>query len=194
MSTFLPQHDPDPASRASLLKGAQDEYRFNYSYVSPLAIVERVPVKDEFSFEWLKTVAEHVTNMLSNRTELEVASEFRDFHTARLSLMNLLIEAAELKVGGLRQMIVNVLKFDMRVGAPNERAKTLDDFRNLFRTIGLPPVASDFGDDRAFAWLRVAGPNPVMLRRLKARDERITISDAEFAARRARRLAGCCAG
>jgi arachidonate 15-lipoxygenase len=181
MSTFLPQHDPNPTARASLLKSAQDEYRYNYTYVSPLAIVERLPVKDEFSFEWLKIVAECVATMLSNRTELEVASEFRDFHTARLNLMKLLIEAAELKVGGLRQMVVDVLKFDMRVGASNERAKTLDDFRNLFRTIGLPPVASDFGDDRAFAWLRVAGPNPVMLHRQKARDERITISDAEFA-------------
>jgi arachidonate 15-lipoxygenase len=62
MSAFLTQHDPDPVAREQLLKSAQETYEYNYTYVSPLAIVERVPVKDEFSFQWLMAVSERLSH------------------------------------------------------------------------------------------------------------------------------------
>ena len=59
-------------------------------------------------------------------------------------------------------------------------AETVAEYAELFRSFGLPPIAKDFADDRAFAHKRVAGPNPVMLRRLKSLDERLRITDAMF--------------
>ena len=46
MSAFLPQYDPRRADRADELRQAQTKYQYNYTFVSPLAVVERVPIED----------------------------------------------------------------------------------------------------------------------------------------------------
>ena len=43
------------------------------------------------------------------------------------------------------------------------KAESIDDYKNLFVTHELPPVAEYWDDDRNFAWLRVSGPNPTSL-------------------------------
>jgi arachidonate 15-lipoxygenase len=50
----------------------------------------------------------------------------------------------------------------------------------LFKAIPLPSIAKDFHDDRVFAYMRVAGPNPVMLTRVDRLDERVPITAALF--------------
>ena len=181
MSAFLPQHDPDPHLRILALQDAQNIYKYNYLYVSPLAIVERVPIKDDFSFNWLVAVAERVSHTLANRADLEAASEFRDLHAAKNSVLKILVAAGECMIGGLKQIVAEALKFDVRLGAPCDRPQQLEDYAKLFRAIGLPPIASSYANDLAFAWQRVAGPNPVMLTRLNARDTRFALTDSEFA-------------
>ena len=105
----------------------------------------------------------------ANRIDLETAADFRDVHVAKKNLLKVLVGSGECMIGGLRHMVAEALKFDVRIGASCNRPQSLDDYAKLFRAIGLPPVARDYTDDRAFAWQRVAGPNPVMLRRLTAR-------------------------
>ena len=47
-------------------------------------------------------------------------------------------------------------------GLPAEAATSLDDYKNLFKTLPLPAIADTFQSDSVFAHMRVAGPNPLV--------------------------------
>ncbi|MBX9583628.1 MAG: hypothetical protein K2X87_25280 [Gemmataceae bacterium] len=182
MSAFLPQHDPNRLARESGLETARREYQYSYTHVSPLALLDRVPVRDEFSAGWVVHMGQRVLHALANRAELELFDAFRDYHKSHHGLLSHLLSSAETAIHGIKRVVGDFLKFEGRIGAAPVPAQVLDDYGRVFRAIGLPPVAKDYQDDRAFAAMRVAGPNPVMLRRLAARDDRLPVSDAEFAA------------
>ena len=57
---------------------------------------------------------------------------------------------------------------------------TLEGYAALFRTVPLPAIAADFMDDRVFAWMRLAGPNPVMLRRITRPGARFPVTEAIY--------------
>src|SRR5262245_51535371 len=180
MSAFLPQRDPNRPDREVELRNARASYEYSYTHVSPLAILERVPFKDEFSVTWLAKMGERVMVALANRADLEKHKAFQDLHHATRGILSRILTEVETAVRGLKRLVSDALRFEPRVGADPIPASQLDDFAKLFRTIGLPPVASDYANDRAFALMRVAGPNPVMLRRFTARDERLPLTDADF--------------
>lgn len=180
MSAFLPHHDQRPVDRAADLEKNRKTYQYCYTHVSPLALVERVPIHDEFSFAWMAAVAERILVGLANRTELELDPFHKHYHQTHHGLLSRMLSVGAEVAGGLKRLIYDALKFG-RIGARPDRPTALTDYASLFRTIGLPPVSKDTGTDRLFAYMRVAGPNPVQLRRLTARDERFPITDADFA-------------
>lgn len=65
-------------------------------------------------------------------------------------------------------------------GLESASTPVLDDYKGLFQSIALPEIASHFQDDATFAWLRVAGPNPLMLRRLTAPDPRLPLTEERY--------------
>ncbi|MFM7163134.1 MAG: lipoxygenase family protein, partial [Planctomycetaceae bacterium] len=178
--TCLPRDEGQGASRAQELARKQAQYRFNYTHVSPLAICDTIPVHDEFSFGWLKLIVERVLVALANRAELEAISELRDYHVARHRLVTSLFAGGLDRVREIRQVAREALRLESRMGASREHAEGLEDYAALFRTIGLPGIARNFTEDAVFAELRVAGPNPVMLRRLTGPDERLPLTEALF--------------
>jgi arachidonate 15-lipoxygenase len=65
-------------------------------------------------------------------------------------------------------------------GLPSGPAKSLDDYKNLFRTLPLPAIANTFQDDNVFADMRVAGPNPLVLAKMTGVSAKFPITDAQF--------------
>src|SRR5262249_45686460 len=65
-----------------------------------------------------------------------------------------------------------------------ERLESLDDFADLFRAIGLPAIVRDYHDDSVFAEMRVAGPNPIMIRRVAELDDRFPVTEEHYLASR----------
>jgi arachidonate 15-lipoxygenase len=162
------------------LNQRREDYCFNYTHVSPLAIADSVPILDQVNFNWFRAVADKVLVALENRAALEMGAEAaQEHHDRRLKLHNLKLHGIE-ALEEIREHVHLALRFDGRVGAAATPAKALTDYAELFRAIGLPPIARDFQDDYAFADMRVAGPNPVMLERLTAPDDRFPITDALF--------------
>jgi len=182
MTAFLPQRDPDPQRRQKELEDRREVYQFNYQHVSPLAILNRVPVHDEFSFEWLTTVAERVLVGLANRAELDEDSQLKGYHHVRRGMLSRLISIGEHASADIKMLVSDALKFHGRIGAPARPAESLQEFVELYRAIGLPPIAKDYLEDRIFAAMRTAGPNPVMLQRMAAVDSRLPITDELFEA------------
>ena len=181
MSAFLPLQDPDHPSREVLLRSARDNYQYSYTHVSPLAILDRVPFKDEFSVGWLMHMAERVAVMFANRAELEIHEEIKQMQHGMGRLLTRMVSDVGAAVRGLKRMVADSLRFEPRISAEPTPARILDDYTSLFCRIGLPPVCKDYHKDDSFAGMRVIGPNPVMLRRFPARDERFPLSDTDFA-------------
>ncbi|MBU7584264.1 MAG: lipoxygenase [Nostoc sp. TH1S01] len=62
----------------------------------------------------------------------------------------------------------------------SEKQRTLEDYNKLFRIIPLPQISSKFQEDLTFAYMRLAGPNPLMLQQVKAGENLLGISDEQY--------------
>ena len=65
-------------------------------------------------------------------------------------------------------------------GLPAEAATSLDDYKNLFKTLPLPAIADTFQSDSVFAHMRVAGPNPLVITKLTGSLAKFPVSNAQF--------------
>jgi arachidonate 15-lipoxygenase len=175
----LPASDPAPAERAARLARRRDEYRWSYTQLPPLAMVERVPRADQPSLRWALKVVDLVIKVIEN----DYAVAFDDRVAAQH--FNLAREVArlyhEFDRAGLDHILRGVV-FALVEGPGRRRPATLGDYAALFKAIPLPPGVSDYGDDATFARLRVAGANPLVIRRLETPDARLPVGDAELRA------------
>ena len=135
---------------------------------------------DEFSAEWILKVADRVMVSLSNMAEVEMSHDHREFHLLKHKLLKKLCLQGENILTGVKHIVEEAIKFNIKIGSQCERPESFDDYIDLFHTIGLPPVANDATTDEVFAWMRVGGPNSVMIHQMAEPDERFPVTDAHL--------------
>ena len=142
MTAFLPQHEPFFSGWIRNLRMRWDRrlYRYDYSHVSPLALVKHLPILDEFSFEWLGIVAVRVLDAVANRSELELSGRHREHHTTKHKRLTALLEIGETSILEIKNLVMEVLRFDGRFGAPSNPRR---DRGRVRRTFSLVRLASD---------------------------------------------------
>ena len=178
MSSFLPQHDADPKDRRKHLADARKAYQFRYdTFVSPLAICKKVPRRDTLMPRWLLKVAKSALRVLANHLETEADSKIRDEHRKRHRRFTRHLATGSPKV---EEVLGYVQESLQKVAA--DRPGSLDDYAKLFRAIGLPPIHRDFQQDKVFAWMRVAGPNPVLIERIAALPDHFPVTAEHYRA------------
>ncbi|MEH1926228.1 lipoxygenase family protein [Nostoc sp.] len=67
-------------------------------------------------------------------------------------------------------------------GQPTGHATSLKDYENLFPVIGVPAIAKTYHEDEVFAYMRVAGYNPVMIERVTTPGDRFPVTDEHYQA------------
>ena len=67
-------------------------------------------------------------------------------------------------------------------GQPTGHATSLKDYENLFPVIGVPAIAKSYQEDEVFAYMRVAGYNPVMIERVSSLGDRFPVTDEHYQA------------
>ncbi|MEH1866233.1 MAG: lipoxygenase family protein [Nostoc sp.] len=67
-------------------------------------------------------------------------------------------------------------------GQPTGHATSLKDYENLFPVISLPAIAKTYQEDEVFAYMRVAGYNPVMIERVTTPSDRFPVTDEHYQA------------
>ncbi|NEU77724.1 lipoxygenase family protein [Nostoc sp. UIC 10630] len=67
-------------------------------------------------------------------------------------------------------------------GQPTGHATSLKDYENLFPVISLPAIAKTYQEDEVFAYMRVAGYNPVMIERVTTLSDRFPVTDEHYQA------------
>ena len=212
------------AQRKTLTE-AREQYKYNYTYIPPLAMVDKLPPGEGFSFRWLLMVGKQAFLLLKNtlianridhnqqlieddvvkpflRQTLKktLAAEsrkqrlkfygqilrlipqilFRDLPKSLEEVESFLNSLADLLGTDFLKSLLGQALDDLAKEAPIRQASSLEDFQQLFQTINLPAIANTFQDDEVFAYMRVAGPNPVMIKRMNAVDERLPITNEQY--------------
>ncbi|MEJ6482543.1 lipoxygenase family protein [Nostoc punctiforme UO1] len=67
-------------------------------------------------------------------------------------------------------------------GQPTGHATSLNDYENLFPVISLPAIAKTYQEDEVFAYMRVAGYNPVTIERVTTLSDRFPVTDEHYQA------------
>jgi arachidonate 15-lipoxygenase len=174
MSAFLPAFDPDPETRAAALKTQQNEYVFNHTYVSPLALVDDVPGRDRFPIDFTTAVLGKVITYMANEADTDTPLR------RELQKLDTPLRDAVLATGTAVRAVAGAVGKFIGVRAQDRRLLTIDDYNSLFHVIGLPPISKDFDQDSTFAELRLAGPNPMMIHRIDKLDDRFPLTDEHF--------------
>lgn len=82
--------------------------------------------------------------------------------------------------GFLKPFASNVLQRLDDVTTGVENASSLSDYRKQFKYLELPEIANTFLEDEVFAYMRVAGPNPLMIERMTEPSDRFPVTDEHF--------------
>lgn len=176
MTAFLPQNDPRSGRRQKELSARQTIYEYNYDYVSPLAIVDHVPFRDEFSIKWMIGLGERLLAVLDNLASVEEDPNIRHHHQKQHKMLSAMVKAVTFDIPG----VLNVLQSAIEMRGGFTRPESFDDYSKLFHKIGLPPVHRDCCLDSNFAQMRLAGPNPTMLKQVSGLNDRFPVTNTDF--------------
>ncbi|NER38059.1 MAG: lipoxygenase [Oscillatoria sp. SIO1A7] len=62
----------------------------------------------------------------------------------------------------------------------SDQTSNLDKYNNLFVTIDLPAIADNFQEDETFAYMRVAGPNPLTIERMTEPNSKFPVTEEQY--------------
>jgi arachidonate 15-lipoxygenase len=177
MLPCLPNADPDRLARRAKLAQAREALVFAHKYANPslpdgVALAEKVPVSQEFLPGYLGKVAWVEAELLANH----VAVDFEKLTGGGSGRWNILDFLGITRLVGNRHLI-----FSRPLQAAGRVARSfpvnLAAYKALFGTISKTEIVDLLDDgqrtqDRAFAWQRVAGANPVMLKGIRVSADR----------------------
>lgn len=167
---------------------------FDYDFIAPLAMLKGVPLHHLPTLEWFLMVGKIGVLIHANReggNELEphlrkhavVRLGHRTARGEKLSVdAELRQELRGLEPEELQPWFRDLVQtLRIRPNPGQVAPPTLQAYREQFVRIPLPAIAGEFEDDRSFAELRVAGPNPTSLVRVKgALPAKFPLTEAQF--------------
>jgi arachidonate 15-lipoxygenase len=172
-NALLPQDDPDPRARQRHLLRARGRYGYDFDRVPTLPMADRIPLADQFSIAWALLLADRALDLARNFAPGPGRAKVGRTLAWRRALEAL----AAHDPGPLLDLAEQAAADD--VGGP-DRPQSLEDYAALFRTIERPGIVETFRDDRVFARQRVAGANPLVIRRIAGLDDRFPVTEALF--------------
>ncbi|MDJ0801084.1 MAG: lipoxygenase family protein [Calothrix sp. MO_167.B12] len=75
---------------------------------------------------------------------------------------------------------LNRIRNHLSEGHPTGHVKNIQEYNKLFPQIGTPEIAEDFQSDEAFAYTRIGGYNPVMIKRVNQLGDRFPVTEAQY--------------
>jgi arachidonate 15-lipoxygenase len=175
---LLPQRDPYPRNRELELATRRERYRFDYAYPAGVAVAAELPTEAEFSMCMAASVAKIQMQATQNAMESDL---LRPRSTASRTLTFSLDQLKSIIQPGLLAQVIGTQLQTITNETRSDSPRAVTDYNALYATIARPAVADVFEQDWVFAWQRIAGANPMVLRRLGTPDvSGITLDDALF--------------
>lgn len=174
MIPCLPSQDPRPAARRASIAHDRERYIFQHAYTSPvlpngIALADHLPPADQFDARFYHAAAPLDLRVAANSMLVQLLETGEELfsHTHTHSLLGLL---------GIERTQANGAAFPKThkalLGVTASFPPDLSSYDSLFKLLPLPAVAgvlesSPMLQDRLFAWQRIAGANPLVLRAVR---------------------------
>ncbi|MBD2501881.1 lipoxygenase family protein [Anabaena azotica] len=116
-------------------------------------------------------LAAHLEKLVSNFVKID------DSPAPREKLQDIIIFVAKLAE------LAKYLKPSLQLGTATPTAtpaSSLEDYNNQFQIIDKPDISYHFQEDKYFAYMQVAGPNPLVLQRVTQIDVRLPITEDKY--------------
>jgi arachidonate 15-lipoxygenase len=192
MSTFVPKFVGEGADFLENIAVRKDStgvhpcpqsmYIWNHTHLSPLAMAEVPPPCDFPSVDWMNRVAARLLDQIGNTVEIDATLKDQAEVQQKIAALRSAVNNGHAGLALIRDVAGEVGRHGRVVDWQSDRPKSLDDYAALFRTIGLPAVASEYRNDRVFAAMRIAGPNPLMIRRIRSGMPNFAVSEKQYQA------------
>ncbi|MCB9756482.1 MAG: lipoxygenase [Myxococcales bacterium] len=190
MLSCLPAQDPHPERRARQLVRAREAYRWSYEYPPGVAMAASLPAHEAFSLAYLARVLELDVRVAANHASALLGRVLRPGASApRRSLRRRLRELDAAAIMSAASSTTRALSGRLW-GALESAEGCAATYAALFSTLEAPACAAFYRRDRdpreqdlMFAWQRVAGVNPMVLRRVDRERRalrRLPITDALY--------------
>ena len=177
MARTLPQHDLRPAKRARHLAEAQETYGYSYAWPPEVATAAEVPHKDSYSAGYIAKLIPLTLEIFANNLAMgEFVAEVADFKHV---IEDELESAAKLGPKAIGKWFFDIQSKKASY-MTTRQPESVDEYGKLFAALPAVPVWSKWDDDKAFAWQRVAGVNPMSIRRIEALPESIGITPEHY--------------
>lgn len=119
------------------------------------------------------TVIKAIVNFVKQLPKRRLTQSYKDLDDVVVALLRSIGKA---KAKEIFQDATDILAEDKPTGRPT----SIDGYMELCQEIEPPAIAENFRDDRVFSYLRVAGPNPIMLQQITSLDERFPVTEAQY--------------
>ncbi len=179
MRPSLPQRDPDPGARRAALARARADYPMARVYRSDVrpggnAVAGRVPPIDEFSPAVAAKVAATDARLLANHALLDLQALGGNTVREVTGVAQRHVTLGD-ALGVTRAIGTHHQLFGRSFQAAGRIAQTfppsIQAYKDVFMATPKPPTVRVFDDttlrDRLFAWYRVAGNNPLVLKGIR---------------------------
>lgn len=172
----LPSHDPELAARQARIAAARTSLAYNYNRFTGVGLASAVPKEDAPHAGWFALVADVLVKIAINAGEVQgKLSRLHPDHPHSSVLLEVIRSAEK---GGMHA-VFDELATLAEGGEDKGTASALKDFDALFASSPLPTKATRFQFDSEFARMRVAGPNPMMLKRVTRLPENFAVTSAD---------------
>ncbi len=202
------------------LNTARQEYRYNYTHIPPIAMVDQLSSKEEFTKSWLFLLAVQfrvlfVNTLITNRGNQGSKSVRDDVRRFLLEVVTKGAIATRIKIIArllqiIPQLLIKGISKDFRElddlfflvikengflilkdaldgvtallneGQPQGHVSSLQDYEKLFPEMELPAIAKIFQQDEVFAYMQVAGFNPLMIQRVNSPGDRFPVTEEHY--------------
>ncbi len=181
MVPLLPQNDPNITVRQTQLAQAQTLYEYNYTYVPPLAMVEKVPSSEGFTLSWLIKLGQVLIKILLNDLASALPEDRDRFKATHVNFSKRLFGASlKQSASEVEQVLVDLASYLLNRETKNLNGASLRTYNDLFSIIPLPPISQSFTSNDRFVQLRVAGFNPLVIKRVTTLDGRFPLTETQY--------------
>lgn len=216
------QNNPVNLPGSDSLELARQHYKYNYTHIPSIAMVDELPEVEQFSKNWFFLLARQlrvlfINTLIANRGNrgsqsvrddvkrfilealvkgaipfkistiarlLQIVPQFliksisKDFREVDDLLYSVLRESGLSVFRDALNRVINLLYKDQ----PKGHVTSLKDYEKLLPEITLPAIASTYQEDEVFAYMQVAGFNPLMIQRVTSLSASFPVTDEHYQA------------
>ncbi|MDJ0735599.1 MAG: lipoxygenase family protein [Nostocaceae cyanobacterium] len=214
--------DDSPSKNNQELENARHKYKYNYTYIASIAMLDKLPLKEYPSIAWINLLAGELAVIFIN----SFIYKYKFLQILRNEVLKSLVKVIVQVIAKL--VIYPLLLIKGFLASPNPLARilkflgfywilevilsslvtknifrflmiadfmhhklenkqdekihvnSLKEYNKLFTEIELPEIAYDFQEDEVFAYMQVAGYNPLMIERVKELKDNFPVTEAQY--------------